>query len=59
MIRETGEKDWTELLAVSDNTFVIKGAADQIVFVKGKGKKFSQMIVRGLGGQDIMSRRTK
>ena len=45
---ETDEK--TELLALSDNTFVIRGDSDLITFEKGPDGKVTRMLFHDVGG---------
>lgn len=50
MIQGSNETEKIELLAVSDNTFVVRGDSDLITFEKGPDGKVTRMLDRDLGG---------
>ncbi len=50
MAQESNETDKTELLAVSDSTFVIRGDTGLITFEKGPSGKVTHMLFRDIGG---------
>jgi hypothetical protein len=50
MAQESNETEKTELQAVSDNTFVIRGDSDLITFEKGTDGKVTRMLFHDVGG---------
>ena len=50
MAQESNETEKTELLAVSDSTFVIRGDSELITFEKGAGGKVTRMLFHDVGG---------
>jgi hypothetical protein len=50
MARGTNGTDKTELLALSDNTFVLRGDSTLITFEKGPDGKVTRTLLRDLGG---------
>ena len=59
MIRQSDEKDWTELIAASEDTFVIPGVSEQFVFEKNSAGNVPAIIVRVISGQDYSLKRIK
>jgi hypothetical protein len=59
MIRQSDEKDWTELLAASEDTFVIPGVSEQFVFEGNSAGNLTAIVVRVLSGQDYSLKRIK
>ena len=50
MAQESNETEKTELLAVSDSTFVVRGDSGLITFEKGPDGKVTHMLFRDVGG---------
>jgi hypothetical protein len=50
MLQGSNETEKTELLALSDDTFVIRGDSDVITFEKGPDGKVTRMLFRDVGG---------
>jgi hypothetical protein len=50
MVQQSNETQKTELLALSENTFVIRGESDLITFEKGPDGKVTRMLFRDVGG---------
>lgn len=50
MAQVSNETEKTELLALSDNTFVIRGDSDLITFEKGPDGMMTRMLFRDVGG---------
>jgi hypothetical protein len=50
MAQQSNETEKTELLALSDNTFVIRGDSHLITFEKGSDGKVTRMLIRDVGG---------
>lgn len=50
MVRGSNETEKTELLALSDNTFVVRGASVLITFEKGPDGNVTRILYRDIGG---------
>jgi|SRR5579859_6894429 len=59
MAQGTGEKTRTQLLALSDNTFVVRGEPALITFEKGTGGQSTRVLWRDIGGSVQVQERSR